>query len=104
MALSVQGIKPLTCSDGVLLQVLAVATASPYIIALGAAAAGILPVTLLACLTASLQPAKQLLDYAFENHSVPAKIAPLKKFGVKWHIAVGLCLTAGLAISGGQGV
>eukprot|EP00878_Enallax_costatus_P047251 GHUV01057708.1.p1 GENE.GHUV01057708.1~~GHUV01057708.1.p1 ORF type:complete len:129 (+),score=37.97 GHUV01057708.1:242-628(+) len=83
-----------------LLQVLAVATASPYLIALAAAAAGVLPVTLLACLTVSLQPAKQLLDFADANHMVPAAIAPLKKFGVKWHIAVGLSLTLGLFISG----
>eukprot|EP00878_Enallax_costatus_P029182 GHUV01031622.1.p1 GENE.GHUV01031622.1~~GHUV01031622.1.p1 ORF type:complete len:213 (+),score=43.39 GHUV01031622.1:285-923(+) len=81
-------------------KVLAVATASPYLIALAAAAAGVLPVTLLACLTVSLQPAKQLLDFADANHMVPAAIAPLKKFGVKWHIAVGLSLTLGLFISG----
>lgn len=60
---------------------------------------GILPVTLLACLAASLPAAKQLLDFAFDNHTVAAKIAPLKKYGVKWHVAVGFSLVAGLSFS-----
>lgn len=81
-----------------LLQVLLVATASPYVIALGASAAGICPLPVLAALVLSLPAAKTLLDYAWNNHTDPARIAILKKFGVKWHVAVGACLTAGLAV------
>lgn len=80
------------------LQVLLAATASPYIIILGAAAAGVCPLPLLAALVLSLPAAKTLVDYAYTNHTVPARIAILKKFGVKWHVAVGTCLTAGLAV------
>jgi hypothetical protein len=82
----------------VLLQVLLAATVSPYVIALGAAAAGICPLPLLAALVLSLPAAKSLVDYAWTNHTDPARIAILKKFGVKWHVAVGACLTAGLAV------
>jgi hypothetical protein len=79
-------------------QVLLAATASPYVIALAAAAAGVCPLPLLAALVLSLPAAKTLLDYAWAHHTDPARIAILKKFGVKWHIAVGACLTAGLAV------
>lgn len=80
-------------------QVLLAATASPYIIALGAAAAGVCPIPVLAALVLSLPAAKALVDYAWAYHTMPAQIAILKKFGVKWHMAVGACLTAGLALS-----
>ncbi|WIA34374.1 hypothetical protein OEZ86_012710 [Tetradesmus obliquus] len=80
-------------------QVLLAATAGPYLIALAAAAAGVCPTPLLGCLLLSLPAAKSLLDYAFANHTVPAQIAPLKKFGVRWHVAMGLSLVAGLLIS-----
>lgn len=81
------------------LQVLLAATAGPYLIALAAAAAGVCPTPLLGCLLLSLPAAKSLLDYAFANHTVPAQIAPLKRFGVRWHVAMGLSLVAGLLIS-----
>eukprot|EP00879_Flechtneria_rotunda_P013950 GHRR01014570.1.p1 GENE.GHRR01014570.1~~GHRR01014570.1.p1 ORF type:complete len:382 (+),score=117.61 GHRR01014570.1:352-1497(+) len=80
-------------------EVLVAATAAPYMIALAAAIAGICPTPLLLCLLLSLPSAKTLVDFAYTNHAVPAKIAPLKKFGVKWHSAVGLCLAAGLLLS-----
>jgi hypothetical protein len=72
---------------------------SPYIIALAAAAAGVCPAPVLLCLTLSLPAAKALLDYAVANHTSPSRIAILKKFGVMWHIAAGLALTAGLILS-----
>ncbi|KAF6265571.1 UbiA prenyltransferase family-domain-containing protein [Scenedesmus sp. NREL 46B-D3] len=80
-------------------QVLLAATAAPYLVALAAAAAGACPTPLLGCLLLSLPAAKSLLDFAFANHTVPAQIAPLKKYGVRWHVAMGLSLVAGLLIS-----
>jgi hypothetical protein len=77
--------------------VLLASTASPYVLALAGAAAGVLPLPVLLALTASLPAAKALLDFAWANHTVAAQIAPLKKFGVKWHVAVGATLTASLA-------
>jgi hypothetical protein len=78
-------------------QVLLAATASPYVLALAGAAAGVVPLPLLLALLPSLPPAKALLDYARAHHTSPARIAALKKFGVQWHIAVGASLAAGLA-------
>lgn len=78
-------------------QVLLAATASPYLIALGAAAAGVCPLPALLSLALSLPAAKTLVDYAVANHTVPAQIAPLKKYGLKWHMAVAACLATGLA-------
>lgn len=80
-------------------QVLLVATAAPYMIALAAAAAGVCPTPLLCSLLLSLPAAKALLDFAYTHHTVPAQIAPLKKYGVKWHIATGLSLVVGLLVS-----
>jgi hypothetical protein len=80
-------------------QALTAATAAPYLIALAAAAAGMCPTHLLGCMLLSLPAAKSLLDFAFANHTVPAQIAPLKKYGVRWHVAMGLSLVAGLLIS-----
>lgn len=67
-------------------------------IALAAAAAGVCPLPVLAALVLSLPAGKTLVDYAWANHQVPAQIAILKKFGVKWHVAMGACLIAGLAV------
>lgn len=80
-----------------LLQVLLAATASPYLIALAAAAGGICPLPVLAALLLSLPAAKALLDYAWTHHTDPARIAILKRYGLKWHMAVGAALVAGLA-------
>jgi 1,4-dihydroxy-2-naphthoate octaprenyltransferase len=82
-----------------LLQVLLAATAAAYLISLAATAAGVLPIPLLSCILLSLPAAKRLLDFAYANHAVPAQIAPLKKYGVCGHVAMGLSLVAGLLIS-----
>jgi hypothetical protein len=89
----------IAAADRSLPQVLTAATAAPYLIALAAAAAGVCPTPLLCCMLLSLPAAKSLLDFAFTNHTVPAQIAPLKKYGVRWHVAMGLSLVAGLLIS-----
>lgn len=80
------------------LQVLLAATASPYVIALATAGLGFCPLPVLVALVLSLPAAKTLVDYAYAHHAVPAQIAILKRFGVKWHVAVGGCLTAGLVV------
>lgn len=80
-------------------QVLRAATSAPYLIAVAAAAAGICPMPLLGCLLLTLPAASRLLCFAAANHALPAQIASLKKFGVCWHVAVGLSLVAGLLLS-----
>jgi len=71
----------------------------PYLITLAACAAGALPLTLLVATALSLPAARSLVAYAEANHTVPADIAPLKKFAIKWHMAFGGSAIAGLAAS-----
>lgn len=87
---------PTCCAVVLSMQVLLAATASPYIILLGAAVAGTCPLPVLAAVAASLPAAKALLDYAWANHTVAEDIAPLKKYGIKWHISMGAALIVGL--------
>lgn len=79
-------------------QVLRYAVAAPYAVAAAAALGGACSPALLLVMGSSLPAAQALLEYAEEHHRVPAKIAALKKYGVRWHIAVGVALTAGLVL------
>ncbi|KAG2488133.1 hypothetical protein HYH03_013279 [Edaphochlamys debaryana] len=65
--------------------------------ALAAAATGVLPWATAAATLLAAPAARAMVAFADENHTVPAKVAPLKRFAVKWHILTGLCLCAGLA-------
>ena len=39
-----------------------------------------------------------MLDFAKENHAVPEVIRPLKRYALKWHMAVAAGLALGFAI------
>ena len=42
--------------------------------------------------------AMTMLDFAKENHAVPEVIRPLKRFALKWHMAVAAGLALGFAV------
>ena len=42
--------------------------------------------------------AKALVQFAERTHMDPEAVFPLKRFAVKWHIALGATLTAGLIL------
>jgi 1,4-dihydroxy-2-naphthoate octaprenyltransferase len=79
-------------------RVLRGALAGTYAVALALTAAGALPLPALLATAASLPAARALLAFADANHADAAAIAPLKRYAVKWHIAFGLALVAGLAL------
>lgn len=81
-------------------QVLKAAVAAPYVLAAAGTAVGVVPLVLLPVLALSLPAARALLAFANANHTVPELIAPLKKFGVAWHVAVGAALVVTLALGG----
>jgi hypothetical protein len=89
----------LTIWHAMCLQVLHAAVILPYVISLGASLAGICSPLLLGCLVLSLPTAQSTLSFARDNHTVPALIAPLKKYATKWHISFGLSLVLGLLLS-----
>jgi 1,4-dihydroxy-2-naphthoate octaprenyltransferase len=67
----------------------------PYLLLLSAGVAGVVPLLVpLVCLL-SLPQARDLVQFAFMNHTVPAAIAPLKRWAIKWHVAMAACLIAG---------
>lgn len=75
--------------------------AATYALAVGAAAAGALPAAAaLGALLLSVPAARALIAFARDNHTVPEKIAPLKRYAIKWHVAVALGLIIGLAGAG----
>jgi 1,4-dihydroxy-2-naphthoate octaprenyltransferase len=78
-------------------RVLAAAVAAPYALAAAAATAGALPAAAALLLVISLPPARALVKFAEDNHTTPARVAPLKRYAIKWHIAVAAALAAGLA-------
>lgn len=80
--------------------VLQAAVTAPYLIALAGAAAGQLPAAALVASVASLPAAHALVQYARDNHAVPALIAPLKRYAIKWHVAFGAALVVGLVGAG----
>jgi 1,4-dihydroxy-2-naphthoate octaprenyltransferase len=79
---------------------LAAAAAAPYAVAAAAAAAGALPVAAAAAMVVSLPAARALVRFAEEHHTVPERVAPLKRYAIKWHVAVAAALAAGLAAGG----
>lgn len=67
-------------------------------------AAQVMPWPAALATAASLPAAKEFLDFAEENRKVPAKIAPLKRFGCHWHIALGCSLAVGLVAGKAAGL
>ncbi len=43
--------------------------------------------------------AMALVDFAKRTHEEPEAVRPLKRFALKWHMALGASLAAGLAIA-----
>lgn len=41
--------------------------------------------------------AMELLDFAKRTHAVPEEVRPLKRYALRWHMALGAALAAGLA-------
>ncbi|GLC71657.1 hypothetical protein PLESTF_001146300 [Pleodorina starrii] len=78
-------------------KVLRAAAIATQAAALGAAAAGALPWAAAAAVTLAAPAARTMVAFADDNHTVPERVAPLKRFAVKWHILFGLCLCLGLA-------
>eukprot|EP00877_Chromochloris_zofingiensis_P007993 jgi/Chrzof1/3447/Cz12g25220.t1 len=77
-------------------QVLQAAVMLPYVILFVACLAGYASPVLLLATVVSVPAARSLLKFAADNHTVPAQIAPLKKYATIWHIMYGLGLVAGL--------
>jgi len=80
-------------------QVLQAAVVLPYLMAFGASLSGVCSPLMLGCLALSLPTARSTLNFAKDNHTVPALIAPLKRYATKWHISFGLSLVLGLLLS-----
>ncbi|GAX79957.1 hypothetical protein CEUSTIGMA_g7396.t1 [Chlamydomonas eustigma] len=96
-------------------KVLRVATGAPFLGVVAAVVLGLIlganptvshgsgavvaPWTLMPALLLSVPAAMSLLSFAETNHTVPAAIAPLKIFATKLHIAFGMTLISGLALS-----
>ncbi|GBF97481.1 hypothetical protein Rsub_10404 [Raphidocelis subcapitata] len=78
-------------------RVLALAVAATYAAAAAGAASGALPPLALLCALASAPAARALVRFADENYSVPERVAPLKRYAIKWHVAVAAALVVGLA-------
>lgn len=78
------------------MQVLQAAVMLPYVILFVACLAGYASPVLLLATVVSVPAARSLLKFAADNHTVPAQIAPLKKYATIWHIMYGLGLVAGL--------
>ncbi|KAG2452071.1 hypothetical protein HYH02_003107 [Chlamydomonas schloesseri] len=78
-------------------RVLRAAAIATHAGALAAAAAGALPWPAAAATLLAAPAARAMVAFADENHTVPVRVAPLKRFAVKWHILFGLCLCGGLA-------
>ncbi|EIE20367.1 hypothetical protein COCSUDRAFT_57519 [Coccomyxa subellipsoidea C-169] len=62
-----------------------------------AAALKWLPLTCLFAQILSVPSAMALLDFAKRTHQQPEAVRPLKRYALKWHMALGAALTAGFA-------
>ncbi|GIL60286.1 hypothetical protein Vafri_14916 [Volvox africanus] len=78
-------------------KVLRAAAAATQAAALAAAAGGVLPWAAGAATLLAAPAARTMVAFADEHHLVPARVAPLKRFAVTWHIQYSLCLCLGLA-------
>jgi 1,4-dihydroxy-2-naphthoate octaprenyltransferase len=82
------------------LKVLQAGVAACYGLVAAGVLAGLLPApAAMAAMLLSLPAAREMLTFAADNYSVPARIAPLKRYACSWHIALGSSLAAGLAVS-----
>jgi 1,4-dihydroxy-2-naphthoate octaprenyltransferase len=77
-------------------RVLRASAALPYARALAGGAAGLLPLPAVLATALSLPAALDMVRFAELNHEVPARVARLKIFATKWHMAFGFALVAGL--------
>ncbi|GLI70846.1 hypothetical protein VaNZ11_015857 [Volvox africanus] len=78
-------------------KVLRAAATATQAAAIAAAAAGALPWAAGAATLLAAPAARTMVAFADEHHLVPARVAPLKRFAVTWHILYSLCLCLGLA-------
>ncbi|GFR41612.1 hypothetical protein Agub_g2337 [Astrephomene gubernaculifera] len=69
-----------------------------------AAAAGVLPWVAAAATVLAGPAAAELVAFADANHTVPERIAPLKRFACKWHILLGFSLCVGMGVSRALGL
>jgi 1,4-dihydroxy-2-naphthoate octaprenyltransferase len=82
-------------------RVLRAAAAAPYAAAVASGVAGLLPLPAVLATALSLPSALAMVRFADENHEVPARVARLKIFATKWHMAFGFALVAGLLAAAG---
>jgi hypothetical protein len=47
-----------------------------------------------------LRQALSLLEFGRQTHPVPELVLPLKRYALRWHMALGAGLAAGLAAAG----
>lgn len=81
------------------MQVLKGLTAAPYAILGVAVAAGSLPLSSFVAATAfSVIPWRAFITFAQETHLNAELVAPLKRYAIKWHTAMGLGLCLGLSV------
>mmetsp|Transcript_29427 Transcript_29427/g.82976 ORF Transcript_29427/g.82976 Transcript_29427/m.82976 type:complete len:443 (+) Transcript_29427:148-1476(+) len=76
------------------------AVAVPYMMLAVGTALGILPWPLAIASFASMPWAMELIDYVEANHAVPSVIRYCKLYAIKWHCAMGLCLSLGFVALG----
>jgi 1,4-dihydroxy-2-naphthoate octaprenyltransferase len=80
-------------------RVLRAAAAAPYAFAVAGSLAGLLPLAAVLATAVSLPAALSMIRFAEAHHEVPARVAKLKQFATKWHVAFCLALVAGLLLS-----
>ncbi|KXZ53979.1 hypothetical protein GPECTOR_6g899 [Gonium pectorale] len=85
-------------------RVLRAAAIATHAAALGATVAGALPLAAAAATLLAAPAAREMVAFADENHTVPARIAPLKRFAVKWHVLFGFSLCLGLSAARALGL
>ena len=84
------------------MQVLEASIAAPYAILAGAVVSGALPyLSFLAATALSVIPGRTFLAFARDTHLDAERVAPLKRYAIKWHSALGVGLALGLSLSGG---
>ena len=82
------------------MQVLKAATFAPYLILGGAVQCSALPyAAFLGAALLSVIPGRALLTFAQANHLDAERVAPLKRYAIKWHTALGVGLCAGIYVS-----
>ncbi|BDA50723.1 probable UbiA prenyltransferase domain-containing protein 1 [Coccomyxa sp. Obi] len=81
-------------------QVLRAGVLLTYLLLDVAAALSWLPLTCLFAQILSVPSAMALVDFGKRTHEEPELVRPLKRYALKWHMALGASLAAGLTIAG----